>query len=253
MAWRAFCLGTPEPSIAAVLTNLKSQTSQPSSNAANDPDSHHEPEVEEEEDDDWYDEDAEAVDDQDEAYVEDEADHEEAETKSQVSTSSNSGCKQSILPHLPSPNVLARMDAVAVETSLTTLIEYLVAEQQALSHGLNSSFIPAILDVNVFPLSPVLSSWLYALLAKLEKPLHSDLASTLRSLHRSCARLRALLPTSSDLADSKSSNSVHSTSSASSSSSSGQSRFNISPNVATCASRLNVIMTIVDRCFQQRS
>jgi hypothetical protein len=73
------------------------------------------------------------------------------------------------------------------------------------------------------PLTVSVAAWLYALLAALDKPILADTAASLRALHRTCVDLRAKLTANQD------------------------------PPTLSTASRLNLIMTIVDRCFQQRS
>jgi hypothetical protein len=120
-------------------------------------------------------------------------------------------------PHL---SIISRMDAVSVETALSALISYLCADDDN-----DDDQAPAVQAPVRRSLTPALAAWLYALLAAVGKPLHADLAASLRALHRRCAQLRALLAAGvADDAQRRSS-----------------------------AARLNLIMTIVDRCFQQRS
>jgi hypothetical protein len=62
--------------------------------------------------------------------------------------------------------------------------------------------------------------WFFALLARLDKPIDGDMSSTLRSLFRSLAEIRASCPAGDGLSD----------------------------RVVHC----NMLLTIIDRCFEQR-
>ncbi len=70
----------------------------------------------------------------------------------------------------PLLGIVLRMDDVRVRAVLEELSEHMDDAEE---------------------LPRALAAWLYALLARLEKPIDADTSSAVRSLYRSCARIRA--------------------------------------------------------------
>jgi len=127
--------------------------------------------------------------------------------------------------HAPLLSILARMDQVSTRFVLGELIGSLQditdaasAASSLLSSSPSSSSSSPSRTPSSSPLTRQLTMWLYVLLARLDKPIHSSTASTLRTLYRRCAHIRAAQ------AEAKGEPVIYS----------------------------NILMTIVDKCFGQR-
>eukprot|EP01104_Vermistella_antarctica_P019893 TRINITY_DN811_c0_g8_i4.p1 TRINITY_DN811_c0_g8~~TRINITY_DN811_c0_g8_i4.p1 ORF type:complete len:343 (-),score=59.33 TRINITY_DN811_c0_g8_i4:64-1092(-) len=83
--------------------------------------------------------------------------------------------------HDPTPFILASMSELTTKTVLQGMVKWMCAEEKKASKGTSK-----------FP-EEVVWRWMFALLTRLEKPLDSETAASLRDFARYCSNLRVVL------------------------------------------------------------